>query len=439
MERARILEILTDWNFWEKEQPTGVLRKEYLERIERLAKSKFVVAVIGPRRSGKSTILIQYVKNLIKSGVKPRDILLVNFEDYRFEEYSLKLLEDIYKLYLEEIHQTEKPIIILDEIHRVPQWERFVRTLYDSKAADIVISGSTAKLMAPELASLLTGRYLEVDVLPLSFREFIAFKGLKVEDEVAAVAQRIKIIKLLREFMEYGGFPEVALKEAKKEILQRYYDDIITKDIITRYKIRADTALKTLANFYLTNISKPVTFGSLKKFLGLSLRTIERFSGYLETAYLIFLLKRFHPSLKEQEKAPRKVYAVDQGLVNISGFKLSENYGKNMENIVFLELKRKQLKEQSMELFYWADQFGREVDFIVKKGHKVTELIQVCYSIENPETRERERSALLKAMDLFKVNFGLVITWDFESEEKFGKKRIKYYPLWKWLLKLQHL
>lgn len=437
MERARILEILTDWNFWEKEQPTGVIREGYLKRLEHLAKSQFVIAVVGPRRSGKSTILMQYIKKIIDNGVNPRDILLVNFEDYRFDEFNLKLLEDIYKLYLEKIHQKGKPFIILDEIHHIPQWERFVRTLYDSKAANIVISGSTAKLMAPELASLLTGRYLQLDVLPLSFREFLAFKGLKVGDEIAAIAQRTKIIKLLQEFMEYGGFPEVVLKETKREILQRYYEDIIMKDVITRYKIRAIAALKTLANFYLTNVSKPVTFGSLKKFLGLSLRTVERFSSYLEAAYLIFLLKKFHPSLKEQEKAPRKVYAVDTGIVNISGFKISENYGKSMENIVFLELKREQFDAPTTEIFYWADQFGREVDFLIKRGPKVTELIQVCYNIEDLQTRERERSSLLRAMELFKVSSGLIITWDFESEEKVGRKRIRYYPLWKWLLKFR--
>jgi predicted AAA+ superfamily ATPase len=434
MERSRLLEVLVDWNFWEKELPTGFIRDRYIEKIKNLSKTGFVIALVGPRRTGKSTILFQYLKMLIEKGVNPKDTLLVNFEDYRFSEHSSELLEKIYNLYLEQIHQNSKPTIIFDEIQKVPQWERFVRTLYDKKTANIIVSSSSAKILSPELASLLTGRYLEITVLPLSFEEFLQFKGLKIDNEVTAIAQRNKITKLLNEYLEYGGFPEVVLNQAKIEILRRYYEDIVTKDIVNRYNIRSTAKINSIAHFYLTNNSKPITFGRIKRFLNMPLRTVERFSSYLETAYLIFFIKRYHPSLKEQEKAPRKVYAADQGLANAVGFKSSENYGRNMENVVFLGLKRRQLEEPDMEIFYWTDYSGNEVDFVIKRGSKITNLIQVCYDIENAETYEREHSGLLKAMEVFKLNSGIIITFDLEKEEKIKRKKIKYIPLWKWLL-----
>jgi len=436
MEKARLLEILVDWNLWENELAEGVSRENYLQPFLGFSKTGMVIILTGPRRSGKSTLLIQFMKHLVKNGTDPKDILLINLEDYRFSSMNIDLLDDIYRTFLEKVHGSKVPYIFLDEVHRVDGWERFVRTMIDGKKATVCVTGSCSKLLSKELATLLTGRHLDITIFPLDFKEFLRFKGIEVGDEVRATSQRIKIVRLLEEYLEYGGFPEVVLNTTKKQILLRYYQDIIMKDIVGRYKVRVIDKLNSIAGFYLANAGNRITFQSMKRFLGISLRTIERFSTYLEEAYLIFLIKKFHPSLKEQEKSPRKVYVVDNGLVNMVGFRISDNYGRGLENLVFLELKRRMAIEEDLDIYYWADSNDREVDFVLKKGKSEYELVQVCYDIKDPSTKERELKPLLKAMSEFEVKTATIVTWDTEQVEVIKGKRIIYRPAWKWLLGL---
>ena len=224
------------------------------------------------------------------------------------------------------------------------------------------------------------------------------------------------------------------LSDLKKETLLNYFEDIINKDLLRRFRIRKAEGLKALVKFYLSNPSAHVTFTSLAKSLKISQESVEKFSGYLEQAYAISFLKRFSFKVKEQEKSPRKVYAVDTGLCNAVGFRFNENSGKLAENVVFLELKRRRLASPEFEIFYWKDDQHREVDFVIKEGLKVTGLIQVCWDTTALKTREREIKGLLKALTAFKLNKALVITDDEESEEKVKDAIIKFVPLWKWLL-----
>jgi len=239
---------------------------------------------------------------------------------------------------------------------------------------------------------------------------------------------------MFHEYLEFGGFPEIVLSSEKKRILLSYFETIISRDIIDRYKIREREKIKTLAKFYLTNISSSITYNRVSKFIDIPLTTVERFSEYLETANLIFFVKNFSYSLKEQEKTPRKVYSIDSGLSNTIGFRFMKNFGRTMENIVLLELKIRQTFNPGIEIFYWKDYQQREVDFVLKDGTKVKQLIQVCYNIDDMNTKERELRSLLKAMDEFKLNDGVVITEDFEDEEKIDGKKVFYKPIWKWLL-----
>ncbi|RKY44457.1 MAG: hypothetical protein DRP81_05465 [Candidatus Omnitrophota bacterium] len=222
--------------------------------------------------------------------------------------------------------------------------------------------------------------------------------------------------------------------QKKNQILLNYFEDILNKDIIKRFKIRKIEQLNNLAEFYLSNISSLVTFSSLENSLKFSADTIEKFSGYLEDAYILFFLKRFSFKIKEQQKSPRKVYAVDTGLANTIGFRFTQNLGRLAENLVFLELKRKEILQPQLELYYWKDVHHREVDFLIKKSLRVEELIQVCWDVTESRTKNREIRTLLKAMDEFRLKRGLVITEDFELEEDFNGKKIKYTPLWKWFL-----
>lgn len=432
MDKIQILEILQDWNFWKKELDIGIKRKEYLKFALRFLKSNIVLAIIGVRRSGKSFLMRQLAKELKEKGVKENNILIINFEDRRFTEFNLKLLDQIYETYLENLKPT-KPYIFLDEIHKIPEWEKWVRTFHELNKAKIIVSSSSSKLMYGELASVLTGRHLDIVVFPLTFSEFLYFRGLKIRDKLDLVAKKIEIKNFLNEYLEYGGFPEVVLSKEKK-LLLTYFEDILAKDIEKRYKVRETEKLKSLANFYLTNISSLITFNSLKKYLELSTDTIEKFSSYLEEANILFFIKRFSFKVKEQEKAARKIYAIDVGLANSVGFKFSRDLGKIIENIVAINLKKNETLNPNIKTYYWQDILKKEVDFVIKEKQKINQLIQVCWDIEKYKTKEREVNALLKASKELKCNNLLIITEDKEGEEKIKGKTIKYAPLWKWLL-----
>jgi len=434
MNKNDIMAILQDWNGWQKDFVTGVPRPTYLSKLIRFLHTNQITTIMGPRRAGKSYIMRQAAASLIKENIDPKDILIVNFEDPRWPELDLKLLENIYQTYLEYIAPKGKPYIFLDEIQEIPKWEKWTRMMHELSKAKMVVSGSNANLLSRELGTVLTGRHLDLNVLPLSFREFLTFNNMTLLNSVGLLGQAVEIRGLLRKYFEYGSFPEVVLNESKKEILLNYFEDIIEKDIIRRYRIRKAGGLKSLVKFYFSNPSAHVTFTSIAKFIKISPDSVERFSGYLEGAYVVSLLKRFSFKVKEQEKSPRKVYAVDTGLCNAVGFRFSENLGKLAKNLVFLELKRRQLDDPQLEIFYWKDGQEREVDFVIKHGLKVDRLIQVCWDVTELKTREREIKSLLKASEEFAINKALVITDDEESEEKIKGVLIKYIPLWKWLL-----
>jgi hypothetical protein len=434
MRKEEILEILADWNFWAKEIGVGIERERYVkELLTLITKTDQIVCISGVRRAGKSTLIKQIARELAKTA-GARNTLVVNFEDERFYERDLAILRQIYEAYLVKVHPDKRPFIFLDEIQAIEGWERFVRGLHERGEARLAISGSSARLLSEEFATLLTGRHVTLAVYPLNFTEFLKFKGLEIKSEVEALAKRMGIRRLLDEYLEFGGFPEVVLSQEKRRILLSYFETTITRDVAERFKIREREKLRTLAKYYLANISSPMTFNSVSRFLELPLTTVERFSSHLETANLIFFVKRFSYSLKEQEKSPRKVYSIDIGLSNAIGFKFAKNMGKTAENVVATSLKVWQSFDPEVEVYYWKDSLGREVDFVVKKGLKAEQLIQVCWDVSELETRDRELRSLVGAMKKLGVDEGTVVTGDHEGEEKIRGKKIHYIPLWKWLV-----
>ncbi|MEM5773233.1 MAG: ATP-binding protein [Candidatus Aenigmatarchaeota archaeon] len=371
-------------------------------------------------------MLLQLAKELMKIVEKER-ILIVNFEDYRWEEYSLKLLEEIWNLYKERIWKSGKVFLFLDEIHNIPGWEKFVRTLHDKKEANIFVSGSCSKLLSKEYATLLSGRYMEFQIFPLSFQEFLKFKNISTENKLNLLAKKREVLKLLYNYMEFGGFPRVVITE-DKDLLRSYFETIVMKDVAEKYKIKEIEKLRRIAVFYLTNISNKITFNSLSKNLEIPIHTVERFSYYLQEAFLLFFVNAFSASLKVQEKLPKKVYSIDNGLSNIVGFRLNKDIGKFMENVVFLELKK------TNNEIYYSKVNDKEVDFVVKEGLKIKQLIQVTYASGKDEVEKRELESLLKASKELKCKDLLVITWDYEDEIKVKSKKIVCKPLWKWLI-----
>ncbi len=435
MDKNEIIKIFGDWNFWDKDLNAGIKRPYYLNKIKKLHESSHIIVITGARRSGKSFIMRQTAKTLIKGGIRKNSILIVNFEDPRFVELNTKILQQIYDVYLEFLNPQEKPYLFLDEIQEVKDWEKWVRIIHELDKAKIIISGSNAKLLSRELSTLLTGRHLDLVIFPLSFKEFLRFRNVDLSKRFEIVNKEIEIKRLLREYIEFGSFPEVVLGGEKKQILLNYFEDILNKDIVRRFKIRKSKELISLAKFYLGNISSLITFSSLESTLNISADTVEKFSRYLEDTFILFFLKRFSYKFREQEKSPRKVYAIDVGLANTVGFRFSQNMGRLAENLVFLELKRKEMLVSNLEIYYWKDVNHREVDFLIKENLKVKQLIQVCWEVNRPETKNREIRALLKAMKEFNLEDGLIITDDYEAEENIKGKKINYIPLWKWYLK----
>ena len=346
MEDEKILEILLDWNFWEKEPFTGINRENYTDFLKPFLDTNQAIAITGVRRSGKSTIMLQLAKQAMPQ-VKPENILVVNLEDYRFHDFSLSLLNQIYELFERKISGEGQKIVFLDEIHKIVGWEKFVRTILDLKDARVVVSGSNSKLISEQYASLLTGRHINAEIMPLSFRELLKFKDIDYSKETKIISKKQEIKEYVDNYLEYGGFPEVvnSPQRTRNKILADYFDSIITKDISERHNIRKKEKLKSLARFYLTNISNTITFNSTAGNLDIPLGTVERFSHYLEQSFLLSFVKRFSFKVKEQENAPRKVYSVDTGLSNTIGFKFSKDKGKVMENTV-LNLKRETRRER---------------------------------------------------------------------------------------------
>ena len=434
MNKNDIMTVLQDWNFWQKTPALGIARPAYVSKLRQFIRTNQVVTVTGPRRAGKSFIMRQTAQSLIKDGISPADVLMVNFEDPRLVDLDVKLLGRIFETYREFLTPKGMPFIFLDEVHEVKSWEKWVRTMHELGKAKIVVSGSNARLLSRELGTLLTGRHLDLAVSTLSFREYLAFNKVVLGTPLDLLGRAVEIKGFLRKYIESGAFPEVVLSEPKKEILLNYFEDIIQRDLLRRFRIRKPEGLKALVKFYLSNPAAHVTFASLAKSFGVSPDSIERFSGHLEQVYVLSFLKRFSFKVREQEKNPRKVYAVDTGLCNAVGFRFSENFGRLAETLVFQELKRRQLSNPAFEIFYWKDEKNREVDFVLKEALEVNGLAQVCWDAGDGLTREREIKSLLKAMADFKLKEALVITEEEEAEEKRANAVIRFVPLWKWLL-----
>jgi len=410
MDKDEIIGALLLWNFWEKEIATGIPRQGYLERINKFLPTDEVVALTGVRRCGKSTILLQALAELFKAKVPRANTLYVNFEDPKFyNSLNIDLLDNIWQAYIDYLKPKGKVYLVLDEVQKVKGWEHWVRSKYDRKEnVKIFITGSNSELLSPEFATVLTGRHLQLSVTPLNFREFLQFKGMDVEsDKLWIVKNKAKLLNLSLEYLVTGGFPKVVLTEdesLRKELLSQYFSDILTKDIVERYRVKDVSKLRNLALFYSTNFTRSYSFNKVKKVadFSLSLDSVYRFSHYMESAFLISFLQRFSYSIKNQMHAQRKVYLVDNGIHNAVAFKFSEDKGKLLENAVY-----RHLRSTNREVYYYSEK--KEVDFVCKQGLKVKELYNVCYSLDDKETLLRETAALIEGMKYFKLKESNII------------------------------
>jgi len=434
MNEEMIFDALVEWNFW------GSMKEELKEREmqPKLPEAEVCLIIKGVRRAGKSRMAY-----LLSRRFPAERTLIVNFEDPRLEAVKAQHVFKVIEIYQKNVAPSGPELLVLDEVQNVEGWERVVRTLVDTKRCKIIVTGSSSKLMSEEYATALTGRHVDFEVFPLSFREFLKWKGLKIRG-LELYREKALVLKLLEEYLEFGGFPEVVKltdPEEKLRLLRSYFYDILTKDIVKRYKIREIQKLEEMARYCLSNISTQHSLNRIRKVVGVSLDTAERFTKYMEIARLFIFLRRFSFSLKSQITAPRKMYVIDTGFHTSAGFRFSRNIGRLMENAVAVELLRRSCTEEKTEVYYYKTKNGKEVDFLVKGKNKVWELINVCYSSGSDELNPREYISLLEAAEEFGKDRPklTVITWNYEDEREiswFGKKgRIKFVPLWKWLLK----
>jgi len=388
--------------------------------------------IIGPRRAGKTYFLYQVMQPLEKPHV-----LYLNLEDTRLLNVTFRDFLNVVNLHT-EITGTEPEYIFLDEPQNITAWEKGVRTLFDRRKFRIIITGSSSKLLSSEIATQLRGRGITHLLLPYSFREFLASQAVEVPELISS-AEAAKLKNYLNLWLQFGGYPEIvktADKSEKMKILEGYKDMIIYKDIIERYKVKESFLVKLLIDHLITAFTKEFSINSFfnvlkSRNIKVSKKTLYAYLSFVEDSVAFFVLEKWSPKLKEQRLAPKKAYLCDNGLA----YRQREEKSKLMENVVFLELKRMQNLNPMINLYYWKDYRQREVDFVIKEGRKVTQLIQVTYAESNTDVRKREVTNLLAAGKELKCRELKVITWDYEGIEKHAGKKISFMPMWKWLLK----
>ena len=420
MNNQQIIRVI---DFWQKTIEKDELKDRSLVKTIDY-KSKEIIDLIRPRRSGKSSILKLIIKHLNLKN----NYLFINFEDPFFIENNKPHIIEEFISVFKEYFTPELKYLFLDEIQEIEQWESVVRKLRDSGEFKIFITGSSSSLLSGEISTLLTGRHLSYKVFPLSFSEFLIFKNINIKDRKDIVLNQRIIAKYFYKYMDIGSFPEIVLTE-NSELVKNYFYDILQKDIVMRYNIREKEILERIAVYSLSNSSKITSLESLKKTFGISFVLASSYIDYLKNSFLIFELSQFSYSLKKQQKALKKIYSIDSGLANAVSFRFSKDSGRILENIVFLHLEM-----TGKEIYYYKTKNNLEVDFIVKKETGGKELIQVSWSLDDKKTREREIKSLLTAMNELSISKGLILTDDEEETIKIGQKTIIVKPAYKWLL-----
>jgi hypothetical protein len=379
------------------------------------------LVILGVRRSGKSTLSKQLFLGE-KFGY-------VNFDDERLLGLKKDDLNVILQIFY-ELYGSDLDRIVLDEVQLVKGWEPFVSRLRDSNR--VIITGSSSKLLSGELSSSMTGRHIDFLLFPFSFREFLKYKNWKIPNAFSTV-ERAEIVNLLKEYLFSGGFPE--RYTLGRQIIRNIYNDIVTKDVVQRHKIRHTDDLRQVARFLINNSANEFTYTSLKKLTRVkSVVSLTNWVQYLEEAYLIFQIERFSFKLKQIINAPKKIYSIDNGIIRELSTEQSQNKGKYMENTVAIQLFRYCKNLDSFEVFNWKDHRGREVDFVIKRGNKITQLVQVTFASSLESISSRELESLVSASNDLKCNMLTVITWDYGGELEINGKMIQFIPLWRWLL-----
>ena len=393
-----------------------------------------VITIIGPRRAGKTYFLFQIMKQLIGKGLNITDFIYINFEDERIMPMKEEDLQYILDAYFELYEKKANPFVFLDEIQNITGWDRFVRRLND-RGLTLFITGSNSRMLGREIATSLRGRTLTQEIFPFSFKEFLHAKGIRSEKNLVYGKMRHRIRSLYEDYFFSGGYPEVALiedKSTKGRILQDYFNTIFYKDLVDRYRIKNTELLKQWLNTLIMNISSLISFSKIEndfksRGMKLSRATLSSFAGYVEDIFFGFFVEMYSESPRKRQVNPKKFYLIDVAMHNYLTFKFSENRGRILENLVFLELRRR-----GIPIFYYKTSRGHEVDFLIKtKGQ--WNLIQVCYDLTHIDTFSREKKALLTGLNELGIDEGTIISNTEKRVEQSGKHTLDIVPVWEWL------
>ena len=391
----------------QKAERDELMARSYQQRhtkynVGELLANPLIKLITGPRRVGKSVFAL-----LMLQG---KNFAYLNFDDNQLldnwnEDLVMSVLDDVYFGY---------DYLLLDEIQNLAGWDMWVGKLY-RRGKNLIITGSNAKMLSSEMATALTGRYFQIEMLPFSLKETMCWNDIDIR--VSKKEETVKVLVVADDYMRNGGYPEtIHARNITKSYLSTLFDSILLKDVAKRHNVRNTSDLYNLATYLLSNFCNLISFNDLASELGLSsVATTKKFCDYLAEPYLFFYLPRFNNKLKLMKKAPRKVYVVDNGFVQSTAFNLSENLGRLLENQVFVELLRRGY-EPGNTLFYYRSHNDKEIDFVIRKGIKVEQLIQVCYDMDSEKTRKRELAALVESAEELRCTNLLVITNNQEEE-----------------------
>ncbi len=404
----------------QRKERDELMSRPYLIRrnnqdVNLLLNSHLIKLITGPRRVGKSTQALLMLRD--------KNFAYLNFDNYSLldawdADLVMRMLDDVYPGY---------EYILLDEVQNLDAWDLWVSELY-RKGKNLVITGSNARMLSSEMATVLTGKYLQVDMLPFSLEEF--FDWNKFDLHSVKPEQKTDSQVLMDDYLRNGGYPEVvASRQLTRSYLDTLFDSIIWKDVAKRHNVRNVTDLNNLAMYLVSNFCNPVSANELTTELGFSsVNTTKKYMDYLHEPYIFYYLSRYNNKLKLMKKAPRKVYVVDNGFVASKAFSLSDNLGRLLENQVFIELIRRGYDvEKTMS--YYRSRNDKEVDFALRKGTSIERLVQVCYNMNSPKTEKREVDSIIECAGELKCCNLVIVTYnDKRTIEKDGYK-IEVLPI----------
>lgn len=430
---APLKDILYDWNPWwtnknKIKELSGKKRGRYINMLTSLTGRKEIMCLTGVRRSGKTTIMYQLIDSLLKH-YEPMEIFYMNFDDERLVPLlgDATVLEEVYKTYLQTTGKTKPSFVFFDEIQNIKGWEKWIKRYYDIKNIKFIVTGSSSTLSQPELSTLLTGRNISIKIFPLSFKEFLEFRNIKIPDLSSMDFERAYYslkdnegvyIHHFDEYLEIGGFPESVLEkdeQKRKILLQQYFKDILFRDIIARCPVKDAGLLERLVTYLMENIANLLSYRKISDATGTTVDTVKRYLNYVENSLLLSKSTWFTYSTKEllREVKPVKIYAVDTGMRNRVSFRFSEDLGRLAENTAFAHLSR-----YYMQIYYWRNR--GEVDFVIPD-------IKMCIQVSYGKIKDREMKSLNEFDDKFKK---IMLTRDY-----FESGKITKIPLWLFCLK----